>query len=184
MRVRLLGLVATLALQPAFAQGPPPSAKSVLQLLQVMHTHQVMDNAAIQMDDTVRSSMKAAMHGQLNAEQEKIREESQAKVISIMKEAFNWSAFEPLLVQAYQSTLTQEEVDAMLKFYDSPVGQSVGAKLPIINQQMMQLTHQRTQEMLPRIVAVQTDMAARIKAAASAAPAQAVESGQGPAPQH
>ena len=45
MRLCLLALVAMLALQPALAQSPQPSEKSVLQLLQMMHTHQIMDNA-------------------------------------------------------------------------------------------------------------------------------------------
>jgi Spy/CpxP family protein refolding chaperone len=60
MRVCLLALVATLALQPALAQSPQPSEKSVLQLLQMMHTHQIMENAWAQMDGAMRSSMKAA----------------------------------------------------------------------------------------------------------------------------
>lgn len=173
MRVCLLAVLALLALQPAFAQTQP-SEKSVLQLLQVMHTRQVMENAGAQMDETVHRSMKLATQSELNAEQEKIRAESQDKLMTIIKEELNWATIEPLLVQAYQSTFTQEEVNAMLSFYDSPVGQSVGAKLPTVNQQMAQLMQQRTQDMLPKIMEVQKDMAARLKAAASApAPAAA-----------
>jgi uncharacterized protein len=172
MRTCLLAALAVLALQPAFAQTQP-SEKSVLQLLQVMHTHQIMDNASAQMDATVHNSMKLATQGQLNPEQEKIREESQTKLMAIVKDELNWSTVEPLLVQAYQSTFTQEEVSAMLSFYDSPIGQSVGAKLPTVNQQLSQLMQQRTQELIPKLVEVQKEMAARIKAAASGAPAQA-----------
>ena len=43
-------------------------------------------------------------------------------------------------MEAYRNTFTQEEVGAMLKFYTSPVGQSVGAKLPTASQQTMQLS--------------------------------------------
>jgi uncharacterized protein len=173
MKVSLFAALAMLALQPVLAQGPQPSEKSVLQLLQVMHTHQIMDNASAQMDETMRNSMKQANQGQLNPEQEKIREDSQAKLVAIIKDELNWSTIEPLLVQAYQGTFTQEEVNAMLSFYDSPIGQSVGAKLPTVNQQLTQLMQQRTRELIPKIVEMQKDMAARIKAAASDAPAQA-----------
>ena len=175
MKIRLVALLALLALQPAFAGDPRPSEKSVLQLFQLQHTHELLENATAQMDDSMRASMKEAAHAQpLNAEQQRIREETQAKVMSIMKEALNWSSLEPLMVEAYRNTFTQEEVDAMLKFYTSPVGQSVGAKLPEASQQMMQLMQQRMHEMIPQIVAVQKDAAARIKAAAgsSAAPAE------------
>lgn len=173
MKVSLFAALAMLALQPAFAQSPQPSEKSVLQLLQMTHTHQIMDNASAQMDETMRNSMKQASQGQLNPEQEKIREDSQAKLVAVIKDELNWSTIEPLLVQAYQGTFTQEEVNAMLSFYDSPIGQSVGAKLPTVNQQLTQLMQQRTKELIPKIVEIQKDMAARIKAAASEAPAQA-----------
>ncbi|HUO18828.1 MAG TPA: DUF2059 domain-containing protein [Steroidobacteraceae bacterium] len=173
MRIRLLALAATLALQPALAASPQPSEKSVLQLLQLMHTHQIMDNTGAQMDDTLQRSMKAATaQMQLSPEQEKIRDQYRAKIVAIVRDALNWSTVEPMLVQAYQSTFTQEEVNAMLRFYDSPVGQSVGAKLPAVNQQMAQLTQQRMQEIIPKIVEVQKDMAEHLRAASSGAAAQ------------
>jgi uncharacterized protein len=173
MRVRLLALVATLALQPAFAQSPQPSEKSVLQLLQVMHTHQIFLDAGAQMDATMSKSMKAAMQMQVNPEQEKIVDEYQAKVVAIIKESLSWSTLEPTLVQAYQNTFTQDEVNAMLKFYDSPLGQSVGAKLPTVNQQMTQLTQQRVQDVIPKVVAAQKEMGERLRAASSTGAAQA-----------
>ena len=88
-----------------------------------MHTNRAMDSAIAQMDDTMRNSMKEATHGQpLNPEQQKIGDEAQAKMVSTIREALDWSKVEPLLVEAYRNTFTQEEVDAMLKFYTSPVG--------------------------------------------------------------
>lgn len=182
MRVSLLALVAALALQPALAQSPQPSEKSVLQLLQVMHTHQNFENAAAQMDAGMSKSMKAAMPMQLNPEQEEILDESRARMVAIVKDALNWSTLEPALVQAYQSTFTQEEVDAMLRFYDTPVGQSVGAKLPTINQQMAQLSQQRLQDVLPKILEAQQELAQRLKAAASGAAPQPAAPGPQAAP--
>jgi uncharacterized protein len=174
MKIQLVTLVATLALQPAFAADLRPSEQSLRQLFQVMHTQQLLENAGTQMDDTMRRSLNEATHGQpLNAEQQRIRDESQSKLVAIMKETLNWSSLEPLMVEAYRNTFTQEEVDAMLKFYESPVGQSVGAKLPTASQQMMQLMQQRIHEMIPRIAAVQKDTVARIKAAADSPAAAA-----------
>lgn len=174
MRVPLVALVATFALQPVFAADPRPSEQSIQQLFQLMHTNQAIGTATAQMDDSIRNSMKQATQGQsLNAEQQTIRDEAQTKIVSIMREALDWSKVEPLLVEAYRNTFTQEEVDAMLKFYTSPVGQSVAAKLPAASQQTMQLMQQRMRGIIPEIVAVQKDAAARIKAAASSSPAAA-----------
>ena len=36
-----------------------------------------------------------------------------------MKEAFDLSSLEPILVESYRNTFTREEVDAMLKFYEA-----------------------------------------------------------------
>jgi hypothetical protein len=181
MRIRLLALVAALALQPAFADSPQPSEKSVLQLLQLMHTHQILENTGAQMDETMKRSMQAATAQlQLSPEQEKIRDEYQAKMVAIVKDALSWSVLEPTLVQAYQNTFTVEEVNAMLKFYDSPVGQSVGAKLPAVNQQMAQLTQQRLRDLIPKMVEVQKEMAERLRTAGSGSAADS-SSPQSPA---
>jgi uncharacterized protein len=110
--------------------------------------------------------MKALTHGQpLNAEQQKIRDEAQTKIASIMREALDWSKVEPLMVEAYRNALTREEAKAMLKFYTSPIGQSVGAKLPAVSEQMRKLMQQRMNEILPQIVAVRNDETERIVAA-------------------
>jgi hypothetical protein len=53
----------------------------------------------------------------------------------------------------------------MLKFYTSPIGQSVGAKLPAVSEQMRKLMQQRMNEILPQIVAVRNDETERIVAA-------------------
>ena len=127
MKIQLVALVATLALQPAFAADLRPSEQSLRQLFQVMHTQQLLENAGAQMDDTMRRSLNEATHGQpLNAEQQRIRDESQTKLVAIMKETLNWSSLEPLMMEAYRNTFAQEEVDAMLKFYASPVGHEPG----------------------------------------------------------
>ena len=174
MKIPLVAVVATLALQPAFAADPRPSEQSIQQLFQLMHTHQGMESAAAHMDDTIRSSMNEATRGQpLNAEQQKISDEARVKMVSIIREALDWSKVEPLLVEAYRNTFTQEEVGAMLKFYTSPVGQSVGAKLPTASQQTMQLMQQRMREIIPQIAAVRKDAAARIEAAAGSPAAAA-----------
>jgi hypothetical protein len=47
----------------------------------------------------------------------------------------------------------------------------VGAKLPTASQQTMQLMQKRVHEMIPKIVAVQKDAAARIKAVSDSAAA-------------
>ena len=174
----LTTVLALLVLSPAFGQDSKPSEQSVRQLFEVMHTGAAVKEAFAHMDDMLRASMKDMNGRPLNAEQQKIRDEMHAKVVALMKQQLDWSTtLEPIMVQSYRDTFTQQEVDALLKFYGTPVGRSVADKLPLASQQMMQLMQQRIRDMMPQVQQIARDSAERIKAAAdsSAAP---------PAPTH
>jgi uncharacterized protein len=173
--VTLLAVSSLLALQPAFAESPKPSEQSVRQLFEAMHTGEALKGAFANMDNMLRGAEKDANGRQLNPEQQKIRDETRAKVVALMKQQLDWSTtLEPIMVESYRNTFTQQEVDAQLKFYGTPVGKSVAAKLPAASQQTMQLMQQRIHEIMPQIQEISRDGAARIKAAA--------DSGAGPAP--
>jgi hypothetical protein len=172
----LLALTPLIALQSAFAADPKPSEQSVRQLLEAMHTGEALRESFAHMDEMLRASMKDMNNGRpLNAEQEKIRDETRARVVALMQEQLDWSTtLEPMMVESYRDTFTQKEVDALLKFYGTPTGKAVAAKLPAASQQMMQLMQQRIREMMPKIQQIVRDSAARIKDAADsgAAPTQ------------
>ena len=170
----LFALSSLLGLQPAFAESPKPSEQSVRQLFAAMHTSETLKEAFSHMDDMMRASMKDVNGRPLNAEQQKIRDEMRAKVVALMQQQLDWATLEPMMIQSYRDTFTQQEVDALLRFYRTPIGSSVAEKLPAASQQMMKLTQQRIREMMPQIQEIARDSAARIKAAgdSSAAPAQ------------
>ncbi len=179
----LLALGSLVALQPAFADSPKPSEQSVRQLFEAMHTGEALKEAFAHMDDMLRTSMKDVNGRPLNAEQQKIRDETRAKVVALMQQQLDWSTtLEPIMVESYRDTFTQQEVDALLRFYGTPIGKSVADKLPAASQQMVRLTQQRIREMMPQIQEIVRDSAARIKAAADS-PAASDASGTPPAAQ-
>ncbi len=176
----LLALGSLLALQPTFAESPKPSEQSVRQLFEAMHTGEALKEAFAHMDDMLRASMKDVNSRPLNAEQQKIRDETRAKVVALMQQQLDWSrTLEPIMVESYRDTFTQQEVDALLRFYGTPIGKSVADKLPAASQQMMQLMQQRIRGMMPQIQEIVRDSAARIKAAADS---QAPSSSSGAPP--
>jgi uncharacterized protein len=173
----LLALGSLLALQPAFADSPKPSELSVRHLLEAMHTGDALNEAFAHMDDMLRASMKDVNDRPLNAEQQKIRDEMHAKIVALMKQQLDWSTtLEPIMVESYRDTFTQQEVDALLGFYGTPLGKSVADKLPAASQQMVRLMQQRIREMMPQIQEMVRDSMARIKAAADS-PAASDSSG-------
>ncbi|HYM41340.1 MAG TPA: DUF2059 domain-containing protein [Steroidobacteraceae bacterium] len=174
MRICLIAALLPLGLSPAFAADARPTEQSVKHLFEVMHTSHLIDGALSTMDSTMRTALDQAMGGQkLNAGQQKIRDDMQAKLIAMMKEELNWSSLEPVMLEAYRSNYSQSDVDALTKFYASPAGQSVADKMPLVNQQTSQLMQQRMRNLMPRIVELEKDTARRIKEAATAPAATA-----------
>ncbi len=55
----------------------------------------------------------------------------------------------------------------MLKWYSSPTGKSVVAKLPLVTQQMADYAQERVQDVVPKLMQLQKDTVAQLKAAAS-----------------
>ena len=183
MRIRVLATVALLGLQPAFADDARPSEASVRHLFEIMHTSQMIDTVMSQTDANLREALERATGGRtLNAQQQQLHADMRAKIQGMLKDELAWSHLEPQLVEVYRSTFTPGEIDAMLKFYGSPSGQAVVAKLPQATQQMMQLTQERVRTLIPRIVELQKETAQRIKDAAAPPPASPAP-GEPPSPQ-
>jgi len=110
----------------AWAQEARPSEDSVKQLFQVMHTGNLVDTLMSQTEGSVRASLQQATAGQqLNAAQQKIVDDLQHQIFALVKEQLKWADLEPMMVEVYRSTFTQQEIDGMLKFYRSPAGQAL-----------------------------------------------------------
>jgi uncharacterized protein len=181
MRLLVTVVLAMLASQAAFAQDAKPSEDSVRQLFEVMHSSKLLDAYMTQIDTTVRASMQQALAGQqLNPKQKKILDEMGRQIGSLVKAELNWPAIEPLMIDVYRNTFSQQEVDGMLAFYRSEAGQAVIAKLPTAMQQSMTGIQGHAQALTPKIVQLEKDTAAQLKAAAD--PQPAVPSSQGAQP--
>jgi len=163
---------ACLAAQPVLAEEAKPSDASIKQLLEVMHSKGVVDSYMTQVQSTVRDSMQQAGAGQqLNAKQQKILDDFQSKVFDMVKEQLNWADLEPGILEVYRKSFSQSEVDGMLKFYRTPVGQSVISKMPLVTQQSMASVQSRMKTITPKVVQLEKDTAVQVRAAADPQPA-------------
>lgn len=183
MRIRLVvAMLALLGLPSAFAAEAKPSEESVRHLFEVMHTSQITDLVKSQMDANLDEALARATGGRtLNAEQQKLHDDMRAKTAVMLDDELSWSKLEPQMVEVYRSTFTPAEIDGMYKFYNSPSGKAVVAKLPQATQQMMQLTQEHVRALIPRIVELQKETAQKIKDAAGP-PAAASAPGAPPSP--
>ena len=175
MKLVMTLVLAVCASQAAYAQDAKPAEASIRQLFEVMHSSGLLDAYLTQIDGTVRASMQQALAGQqLNTKQKKILEDMGREIGSLVKAELNWSAIEPVMIEVYRNTFSQHEVDGMLTFYRSEVGQAVIAKLPTAMQQSMTSIQSHVKTLTPKIVQLEKDTAAQLQAAAEP-PAQGAQ---------
>jgi hypothetical protein len=161
------------ALQPAFAADTPASAASIKELLGVMESRKLVDGMMGQIDANMQASMKQALAGQkLTARQQEIVDQMRAKMVGAFKDEMKWETLEPMMVDIYEKSFSQQEVDGMIKFYKSKPGHAVIVKLPVVMQNTMQMMQQKMASLMPKIIQLQQDAVAQVKAAEETKPAQ------------
>jgi hypothetical protein len=100
----------------------------------------------------MHDAMKQALAGQtVTAEQQKIMDQTAVEMAAVLKQEMRWEEFEPLMIAVYKKSFTQKEMDGMLAFYKSDVGQSIVAKMPQVMQNSMQLMQSRMGAIMPKL---------------------------------
>jgi len=152
----------------AFAADQPPSDASIKALLDSMHASSLMDNVWGQMQGMMDASVRQASEGQpMNEAQKAIAKDMTRQMTDIFRSSMSWAKLEPVMVDVYKRSLSQSEVDGMVRFYRSPAGKAVIQKMPLIMQNTMQAMQGMTQDMMPKIQKVAQESAERMKAAAT-----------------
>jgi hypothetical protein len=164
MKHVLIAVLSFVISSVAFAA--PPSPESVEKLLLSMHTEKLLDAAMQNVDGLMKNSINQALQGQNVTEQgRKVADAYMQKVVVIIRDEMSWDKMKPLYIQVYGENFTQEEVDGLITFYDSPVGQAYVNKLPVVTQKTMTLTQARLMPMMQRMQEAMKQAVAEAKAA-------------------
>jgi uncharacterized protein len=159
---------AVLAAPPLPAQESRPTEASVRRVLAAGHLDTVLDSYNAQIETSLRAGVQHELAGQpLNAQQNAIMGQMQDKLVALMHGEMDWKRMEPQIIELYRNTFSQREVDGMLKWYTSPLGKAVVAKLPLVTQQMSDYAQERVQDMVPKLMQLQKDTIVQLRAAAS-----------------
>ncbi len=130
----------------ASAQEPSKEAK-ISQVLALMKAEALTDQVFERMK-TETASMSAA-----NAtEKERAHaQEIQAKIMDLVKDRMSWEKMRPVYVKMYSETFTDEEIDGMLAFYQSPAGRAMLEKMPQLVSKIMALAQSQMAGLMPEI---------------------------------
>ena len=160
-----IALLALIAVHPAVAADSKPTEDSVKQLLDISGSRNLLDVAMGQIDSAMQASMRQAFAGQQpTPDQQKILDDMRLKTVSIFKEQMKWEIIQPVLIDIYQRSFTQEEINGLISFYNSEVGKAVLAKMPTVMQNSTQAIQDLMTPIMPKLQQLQQDTVAQFKA--------------------
>jgi hypothetical protein len=158
------GLIGLLLVSAAVAAGSEPTDSSVRELMVTMRSKKILEGTMEQVDAMIQASTKQALAVQAaSAAQQKAIDDMRMKMMGIFKQEMAWDVMEPIFVDVYKKSFTQEELDGMLAFYKSPLGQALIEKMPLVMQNTLQAMKSRMAVMMPKIQELQRDTIAQLK---------------------
>src|SRR6185437_11396519 len=122
----------------AAAQAATPSEASINRLLDDMHVEKVIDAVRPQLDNLMKQSEQQATGGKApSAADQKILDKFHTKVVGIINANLTMEKLRPLYVRVYSQSFSQEEIDGLTTFLESPAGKAYVNKLPAVMQSVM-----------------------------------------------
>ena len=147
---------ALLALAAAAAWAEPPSDADVNRLLAASRAQTMLDSMLPQLEQMQREQFaRIAAERPLTPAQQAQLEKVQARTRQTLTEALAWSQMRPMYVDLYKRTFSREDVLAMAEFYESPAGQSLLDKTPLLMRNVMGAIQQK---MTPLMAGLQKDL--------------------------
>jgi hypothetical protein len=158
-------LVVLLAVAPGARADDASKRAKVQELFVTMH----MDRMMSQIMDMVMKQTRQVTQGmpgadKMTPEQMKLVEQFQAKVEGMVNETLGWKALEPDYIKLYADTYSEEEIDGILTFYKSPVGQTLLAKTPELTAKSGAIVQAKMVDFQPKMKALMEDFMKQVEA--------------------
>ncbi len=139
--------------------------KLAAELLAIMDVGKAMNQSF----ESVKK-MQGAMTKQLvkNAKDQDLAIKNQHKVMDLMQKELSWETLKPEFEKLYAETYSTEELEGLIKFYQSPIGKKFIAKQPEMQQKSMLMVQKMMMRIMPKIQALTKEMQEEIIAAKEA----------------
>lgn len=87
-----------------------------------------------------------------------VLESYQAKANTALDKAVGWDKLKPDMVKLYTSNFDEKELKELIRFYESPLGQKVLQKMPMLTAQSAQITQGKLETAVPEVNKLLVDM--------------------------
>jgi uncharacterized protein len=136
------------------SSAAPATEESIKTLFKVMKAEALLDSVYANIEPAMRQAMAQAAEGKaLSEEQRRIMDRAPQRMSELLRSELSWAKMEPIQIPIYQETFEQAEIDGLISFYKSPLGQSFVNKMPTVTQKGMVAMQGYMQQVMPRIKA-------------------------------
>lgn len=152
----------------SLAQAQTPTDESLDMYFEVTNMQAAYDVALSRdvVDDMFKRVINAIGY-RLNEQQLTIWSQAAQESKKIWNDAINWESFEPAIREYIKKLYTQEEIDALIAFYQTPVGRSIAAKIPRNVEFSDKLMFYKNKEVIDKILEIQAQAYEKMGAAAN-----------------
>ncbi|QEE27715.1 DUF2059 domain-containing protein [Terriglobus albidus] len=172
MRKILIAATAMLLAFPLSARADEASKRAKIE--QMLTVLKMEDNFNLLMKQVEQQGRQMGMSmtnpSQLTEADKKILDNFMTKLMAAMQETMGWQKLKSEFIDLYAKAYTEEEVDGILTFYKSPVGQSMLAKTPQLVQQSMAISQTHMKEIQPKLEQLTEELKKDLDAAHAAKP--------------
>jgi hypothetical protein len=157
-------LFALIVIQPVIAAESKPTEASIRELMSIMQSRKLFDATMKQIDAMMQASMRQVLAGQaLSQKQEEILDEMRSKMVTLVNDEMNPEIFEPMLIDIYKNSFTQQEIDGMRVFYKTDAGKALIDKMPVVMQQSMETMQRRMAVFMPKLQELQRETLEKLR---------------------
>ena len=118
--------------------------------------------------DMMKKMQLNMMAKRLKGQELQNMEELNRSMMDLAAKELNWEKLKDPFINIYAESFTAEELEAMIKFYESPVGKKLVEKQPEMQQKTMQLMQTIMMKLMPEFDKLAKDFAEKHKKAAPA----------------
>lgn len=159
-----LPLILSLSLFSLGVQADEARQKAyVEEILTITKAQGVMDGLAANLR---RSYEMGIQRLNVPADKQIIVEEYRGRLDQLLAQQLKWEDIKSELVKSYTQSFTEKELEEIVSFYKSPLGQKLISTMPKLMQQAAQLGQQQIQQALPQIQGLTQEMIGRLQLSA------------------
>ena len=160
-----------LAMAASYASAAQPSQESIVTLLTLTRSEQLIEKSRADMEKYMRSGVAMGLGGRQPSEREQqIIDKMVRDSVAVMREALDWPSMRDFMAGLYAQHFSQEEVDGLIAFYRSPAGEALVNKMPLVMDASVANIQRTMVGIAPRLQAISAQAQKELRKAAGAKP--------------